>query len=98
MSSPHIAPAISPVTGNPATSPATKSRVERALALRTARAGIDAFGPRPAQIDNGDEALYADKSGTYTKGILQSGVGLVDLAAYQTFIKALQNGDPADFE
>ena len=52
----------------------------------------------PAQIDNGDEALYPDKSGTYTKGILQTGVGLVDLAAYQTFKKALNSGDPADFE
>ena len=54
--------------------------------------------PHAAQIDNGDEALYPDKSGTYTKGILQTGVGLVDLAAYQTFIKALKSGKPADFE
>jgi hypothetical protein len=52
----------------------------------------------PAQIDNGDEARYPDKSGTYTKGILQTGVGLVDLAAYGSFIKALKSGDPADFE
>ena len=49
-------------------------------------------------MDNGDEALYSDKSGTYTKGILQTGVGLVDLAAYQTFKNALESGDPADFE
>jgi hypothetical protein len=73
-------------------------RVPRSFALRTQTAGHDAFVPPPAQIDNGDEALYADKSGTYTKGILQTGVGLVDLAAYQTFIKALKSGDPADFE
>jgi hypothetical protein len=97
MSSPHLAPAISPMTENPAHSPATRNRVERALALRIAKAGSDAFAPQPAQIDNGDEALYADKSGTYTKGILQSGIGLVDLAAYATFQKALRSGDPADF-
>jgi hypothetical protein len=66
--------------------------------LRTQTAGHDAFIPAPAQIDNGDEALYPDKSGTYTKGILQTGVGLVDLAAYQTFRKALNSGNPADFE
>ena len=80
------------------TSPATSNRVVRDFALRTQTAGQDAFTPAPAQNDNGDEALYADKSGTYTKGILQTDVGLVDLAAYQTFKKALSNGDPADFE
>ena len=67
------------------TSPATSNRVVRDFALRTQTAGQDAFTPAPAQNDNGDEALYADKSGTYTKGILQTDVGLVDLAAYQTF-------------
>jgi hypothetical protein len=97
MSSPHLTPAISPSTANPATSPATRNRVERALALRVADAGGDAFGPQPPQIDNGDEVLYADKSGTYTKGILQTSIGLVDLAAYATFQKALRSGDPADF-
>jgi hypothetical protein len=61
-------------------------------------AGHDAFIPRAPQVDNGDEALYPDKSGTYTKGILQNGIGLVDLAAYQSFTTALSSGDPADFE
>src|SRR5260221_8611311 len=79
-------------------SPATTNRVPRCFALRTQTAAHDAFISAPAQIDNGDEALYSDKSGTYTKGILQVDVGLVDLAAYQTFKKALNSGDPADFE
>jgi hypothetical protein len=78
--------------------PATSNRVLRSLALRTQEAGDDAFATVPAQIDNGDEAHYADKSGTYTKGVLQSGIGLVDLAAYQTFKHALSTGAPADFE
>lgn len=78
--------------------PATSNRVTRFLALRTQETGSDAFSAAPAQIDNGDEALYADKSGTYTKGIRQSAVGLVDLAAYQTFKSALSSGAPADFE
>lgn len=82
---------ISPIT-------APSHRVPRSFALRTEAAGHDAFVPPAAQVDNGDEALYPDKSGTYTKGILQTGVGLVDLAAYQTFITALKSGDPADFE
>jgi hypothetical protein len=78
--------------------PATSDRVLRSLALRTQTTGNDAFAIAPVQIDNGDEALYADKSGTYTKGVLQSGIGLVDLAAYQSFKDALSSGAPADFE
>lgn len=78
--------------------PSTSDRVWRDLALRTQAAGADAFAPAPAQIDNDDEALYADKSGTYTKGLLQSGIGLVDLAAYGSFKHALSSGAPADFE
>jgi hypothetical protein len=78
--------------------PATSNRVLRSLALRTRTAGADAFVPPPAQVDNGDEALYVDKSGTYTKGLLQTGIGLVDFNAYQSFKKALSSGEPADFE
>jgi hypothetical protein len=78
--------------------PATSNRVLRSMALRTQTTGSDAFIAAPAQIDNGDEALYADKSGTYTKGVLQSGIGLVDLAAYQSFKNALSSGAPADFQ
>jgi hypothetical protein len=77
--------------------PATNDRGLRSLALRTQTAGSDDFVAAPAQIDNGDEALYADKSGTYTKGVLQSGIGLVDLAAYQSFKNALSSGASADF-
>jgi len=78
--------------------PATSNRIVRSLALRTLAAGSDDFTVAPPQVDNGDEALYSDKSGTYTKGILQSNVGLVDLAAYDTFKTALASGDPRDFE
>jgi hypothetical protein len=73
-------------------------RIPRSFALRNRAAGHDAYIPPPAQVDNGDEALYPDKSGTYTKGVLQTGVGLVDLAAWQSFKTALDSGKPADFE
>lgn len=78
--------------------PATADRPLRSLALRSEIASSDAFVPAPDQIDNGDEARYADKSGTYTKGILQSGIGLVDLDAYQSFKNALASGSPTDFQ
>ena len=70
----------------------------RSLALRTQAAGQDASIPASPQFDNGDEARYADKCGTYTKGILQSGIGRVDPAAFRSFKHALETGDPADFE
>jgi hypothetical protein len=89
---------VGALAGIQVASAATSNRVPRSFAVRIETAGHDAFIPAPAQIDNGDEALYSDKSGTYTKGILQAGVGLVDLAAYQTFKTALNSGDPADFE
>lgn len=54
--------------------PATEDRVLRSLALRTRTTGDDSFRASPPQIDNGDESLYADKSGTYTKGVLQAGM------------------------
>ncbi len=84
-------------TLNAELTPATSDRELRALILRTEVSGRDASVPAGAQADNGDEARYADKSGTYTKGVFQTGLGLVDLAAYQTFKKALASGSPADF-
>jgi hypothetical protein len=86
------------MAGTPIPTPATLNRVARCFALRTATAAQDAFVPALPQITNGDEARYSDKSGTYTKGVLQTGIGLVDLAAYESFKKALDSGDPADFE
>jgi hypothetical protein len=52
--------------------PATSDRIPRSLALRIEKAGADAFAGSVGQNDNGDEARYADKSGTYTKGLKQS--------------------------
>jgi len=46
--------------------------------------------------DNGDEARYQDKSGTYSKGLKQTGPGLVDLATFNKFRSAYSasgNGD-----
>lgn len=76
----------------------TTNRVLRSLALRVETAAQDGLIAAPQQIDNGDEARYSDKCGTYTKGVLQAGIGRVDPGAYQTFKKALNSGKPSDFE
>ncbi|HEY1584006.1 MAG TPA: hypothetical protein VGF73_13000, partial [Chthoniobacterales bacterium] len=58
----------------------------------------EALIPVPPHTTNGDEQRYHDKSGTYTKGILQDAIGLVNLAAFQTFRHAINTGKFQDFE
>ena len=78
--------------------PRANPRVRRCFAIRLATANDEARIPVPPQTTNGDEERYPDKCGTYSKGILQDGVGLVNLNAFQTFKRALNSGNPADFE
>jgi hypothetical protein len=73
-------------------------RVMESVDLRVAEATQDASVPAATNINNGDEARYADKGGTYTKGLPHDSFGRVDLKAYQTFKTALNSGDPSDFE
>ena len=82
----------------PDNSPSVHHRVFRSFAHRSQAATRDALTPAPPQIDNGDEARYSDKCGTYTKCIRQAGIGRVDHAAYHSFKKALESGNPSDFE
>ncbi len=74
------------------------SRVAKSYALRVAAAKKDAKVPVPPHTTNGDEARYADKSGTYTKCLLQDSYGRVNLNAYESMKAAFATGNPADFE
>jgi hypothetical protein len=73
-------------------------RVRQSYALRKGAATTEAHIPVPPHTTNGDEERYFDKSGTYSKGLLQDGIGLVNLNAYQSFKKALNSGRFEDFE
>jgi hypothetical protein len=73
-------------------------RVKKSFTIRVRTATNEARIPVPPHTTNGDEERYPDKSGTYTKGILQDGIDLVNLNAYQTFKRALISGRDADFE
>ena len=73
-------------------------RVRKCFAIRLATANDEARIPAAPQTTNRDEGLYRDKCGTYSKGLLQDGIGLVNLHAFQTFKRALDSGHPADFE
>lgn len=80
--------------------PAARSqpRVRQCFALRLRTANDEARIPAAPQTTNGDEEQYPDKCGTYSKAILQDGIGLVNLNAFKRFKRALTTGNAADFE
>jgi hypothetical protein len=73
-------------------------RVMEAFEIRMAEAIKDANVPSATNLNNGDEARYADKGGTYTKGLPHDSFGRVNLNAYQTFKTALNSGEFSDFQ
>ena len=73
-------------------------RVRQSYVIRKATAAAEAQIPVPPHTTNGDEQRYSDKSGTYTKGLLQDGIGLVNLNAFASFKKALNSGRFEDWE
>jgi len=91
-------PAIRESTLSPTRPPPRDPRIKQSLAIRNAASTLESQIPVPPHTTNGDEQLYPDKSGTYSKGILQDGIGLVNLAAFQTFRNAINSGTFQDFE
>ena len=88
-------------TGHPKAPPPSngaKKRVMEATQLRVNLANQDGNVKPARNVDNGDNALYADKGGTYTKALPHDSVGRVDLTAFATFTKALNSGKFSDFQ
>lgn len=75
-----------------------QARIAEALDLRIGEATKDALLPAAKNVNNGDDSLYPDKGGTYTKGLPHDSFGRVDLNAYATFKTALASGRFSDFE
>jgi hypothetical protein len=76
----------------------TNGRVIKAFELRVGEATQDAFVGPAVNVNNGDNALYPDKGGTYTKGLPHDDFGRVNLTAFATFTKALNSGKFSDFQ
>jgi hypothetical protein len=72
-------------------------RVVQAFTLRVGEASQDALVPAAANVSNGDDSIYPDKGGTYTKGLPHDQYGRVDPNAYATFKKALATGEFSDY-
>jgi hypothetical protein len=81
-----------------AATPGLNARVAKALGLRVGRATADSLVPVPPHTTNGDENRYADHSASYSKGLLQDDIGVVNPAAWASFKKALNSGKNSDFE
>ena len=77
---------------------ATDPRVQQSYKIRKAAATTEGQIPVPPHTTNGDEQLYPDKSGTYSKGILQDAICLVNLDAFQSFRRAINKGTFEAFE
>ncbi|MEM1193323.1 MAG: phosphoesterase [Pseudomonadota bacterium] len=49
-------------------------------------------------VNSGDESLYSDFRGSYSKSLLHNEFGEVDPTSFGTFLKALNSRRPSDFE
>ena len=76
----------------------TNERVIEAFNLRVGEAMQNALAGAAVNVDNGDEARYPDKGGTFTKGLPHDSFGRVNLTAYAGFKMALETGNFSDFE
>lgn len=78
--------------------PAPSNRAAKAHQLRVQAAQMEmALGQNVNHVNNGDEALYPNRIGSYSKALPHNALGEVDAAAYTAFLKATQTGKPADF-
>ncbi|MEP6716269.1 MAG: vanadium-dependent haloperoxidase [Terriglobia bacterium] len=74
------------------------ARTSRALKLRLAAAELESQRPSAIPQPNGDETLYPNLIGTFTKGLPHSQLGEVDLGAYQSLMTAITSQSHADAE
>lgn len=95
---------LPPLPGSPTVEAAEteplKANKRRSLAykVRQEAARAHARTKTPEHPDNGDEELYGNRMGSFTKGLPHNALGEVDPDAYAAFLEALSTGDPADFE
>ena len=76
---------------------------QRALATyqfreRCAKDNFDSFPSSFTRPNNGDETLYPNRIGNYSKGLPHQSNGEVVAAAYDALLSALRTGSPAAFE
>lgn len=81
---------IGPTTGRQRRQDAFQVRLDAAIFQRDL--------PLPGHPCNGDEDLYPNKIGNFSKALPHNQLGEVDLSAYKAYLRALSTGNPDDFE
>jgi hypothetical protein len=76
----------------------TNPRIIDAFTLRVAEATTDALLGPAKNVNNGDQALYADHGGTFTKALAHDQYGRVTRASFASFSNALNTGKFSAFE
>ncbi len=74
------------------------ARADKARQIRYNAADFQRNMPLPSHPDNGDEARYSNKIGSYSKALPHNTLGEVNLTSYNQLITALSTGKAADFE
>jgi hypothetical protein len=89
--------AAAPTGGSPSASAAVKRR-NNAFKLRMDAATFHKSQPLPEHATNGDEARYVSRIGSYSKSLPHNSFGEVDPTAYDSLLRAVESGDPDDFD
>jgi hypothetical protein len=74
------------------------TRSQRSFQNRVNAAHAELNVPVPPQITNGDEQLYPNRIGNFSKGLLHNNIGEVEPASYRSLLRAVHSGEPEDFE
>jgi hypothetical protein len=74
------------------------ARRKQAYRVRVAAAAQQRESPVPSHPDNGDEARYPNRIGSYSKGLPHDDRGEVDQAAYDALLRAVAQRRPEEFE
>ena len=83
-------------TVTPASSDGNRAQQSFQNRLNAARAELNV--PVPPQITNGDEQLYPNRIGNFSKGLLHNNIGEVNPASYHSLLRAVHSREPEDFE
>ena len=73
-------------------------RAQQAYDLRVQAAVFQKILPLPDHPNNGDEDRYPNRIGSYSKGLPHNSLGEVDQVAYNSLLRAIETGNPDDFE
>lgn len=73
-------------------------RANEACRIRLQAAKQQRNIPLPPHPDNGDEKLYFNRIGNFSKGLPHNSIGEVNPYAYNVLLYALSSGKPSDFE